>query len=199
MKRLIILITAFVSLGYLKAQSIAEMPRPFHVYGIDYSIAKIYGEKLRPSDEFSEAFQNINLLLLSEPNKYDFSRILNTSNYKVDIRPAINNIAAGEYSLELKTDKEITISQTDIQNIVNGYQIKDTLGTGVVFVALKLDKSAGRAYYDIVFFDLTTRRIFSTYRRYGYCQGFGLRNFWANTVYECLISPLELSIRKKRR
>lgn len=53
-------------------------------------------------------------------------------------------------------------------------------------VALLLDKRAAQAVYEMVFFDIATREVRYTERVEGHAGGFGLRNYWANTVAEVL-------------
>lgn len=197
MKKLLLLTATFLCIGCLKAQLIPQMPQPFHVYGIDYSIVKIYGEKQRSSNEFAEAFKNINLLLISQPGNYNFSRMLTSSDriidfihvdYNIDISPVLSNIAAGEYKTETKTSTKIKTTRVDLQKLIDGYKIDDTEGTGVVLIALQLDKTAEKASYDIVFFEPSTREILAVYRRTGNGRGRGLRNYWANSIQRCLDS-----------
>ena len=187
MKRITFVIAAVVSVWYVQAQSLREMPKPFHVYGIDFSEVKICGAS-ESSYQFIDAFRGINLLLLTESKKYDFERFLRSPVATVDIEQIQQKNVSRDYVSEL--NNEITISEDDFQALINGYELKATEGTGVVLVALLLDKTKSRAIYEVVFFDIPTRKLLATYRMSGKAGGFGLRNYWARSVYEVLKSQI---------
>ena len=78
-------------------------------------------------------------------------------------------------------DKDI--EQINIAEIIRNYQIKETSGRGFIVIAALLDKSVNRATYKIVLFDVETREILKEEEFTSKAGGFGLRNFWANTIY----------------
>ena len=55
-----------------------------------------------------------------------------------------------------------------------------------MLVALLLDKPSAKALYEMVIFDIATREVRCIERVEGHAGGFGLRNFWANTIREVL-------------
>lgn len=188
MKKIVFLLLAVCAACGVRAQSPAEMPKPFRIYGIDFSRVKICGAT-ESSSEFADAFERINLLLLSEPKKYDFERFLGQEVATVDLEPVRRNNAAGHYTLQF--DREPTLSETDLQALAGGYELEAAEGTGVVLVALLLDKPHARATYDVLFFDIRTREPLAVHRMSGKAGGFGLRNYWARSVYEILKSPIK--------
>jgi hypothetical protein len=70
--------------------------------------------------------------------------------------------------------------------IVRNYELPQTEGTGIVMIANFLDKPNARATYDIVVFDIATRKILQEKEVIGEAGGFGLRNYWARTVYNII-------------
>lgn len=190
MKKIVFIVMAMGTFLSVRAQLPSDMPQPFHVYGIE----KICGAD-ESSYEFAGAFQRINGLLYSEPEKYDFERFLRGAVVSVDIDQVQRRNVAGEYHPQFS--REITITHADLQQLVEDFEIEATQGTGVVLVALLLDKTNACAIYDVVFFDIPTRKLLAVYRKSGNAGGFGLRNYWARSVYEVLKSPIEK--KSKRR
>lgn len=194
MKRIIFVFVAFLTVWSGRAQSLSEMPKPLRVYGVDFSLVKIYGAA-ESSFEFADAFQRINMLLLSEPEKYNFERFLHCPVATVDIKSVRQNNASGDYAAQF--DREIRIGEAELQTLVNGYDFDATEGTGVILVALLLDKTQAKAAYDVVFFDIPTRKLLAVHRMSGKAGGFGLRNYWARSVYEVLKSPIDRKSNEK--
>lgn len=50
-------------------------------------------------------------------------------------------------------------------------------------IATLLDKSTNKATYKVVLFDVETRKILKEKEFTSKAGGFGLRNFWARTIY----------------
>ena len=57
---------------------------------------------------------------------------------------------------------------------------------GLVLVATTLDKGNGLGYYTAVLFDPATHEIITQMDMVGKPGGFGLRNYWAGSVYNAL-------------
>ena len=63
-----------------------------------------------------------------------------------------------------------------------------TEGVGVVLVAKLLNKPMSKATYELITFDISTREILSKREVSGKAGGFGLRNYWAGSVYNIIKS-----------
>ena len=72
------------------------------------------------------------------------------------------------------------------ENIVKNYQLPHKEGVGLVFIAWLLDKSKASAHYDVVYFDIKTRRIIFNTTVVAEAGGMSLRNFWANSIYNVI-------------
>ena len=59
-------------------------------------------------------------------------------------------------------------------------------GVGVVLIAKLLNKPLEKAIYDLVIFDISTRNILYIKEVVGEASGFGLRNYWAGSIYDIL-------------
>lgn len=157
----------------------AQSTEPVYVYGVDYSSVKVYGAE-ETEEQFKNAFEGINLLLMNDAKKYDFTHIVG-ENHKLKLEMILNSTKECDFSNIKILDKDI--EQINIAEIIRKYQIKETSGRGFIVIAALLDKSVNRATYKIVLFDVETREILKEEEFTSKAGGFGLRNFWANTIY----------------
>lgn len=178
MKRFLFMLLCAFSISMLSAQNNDKI----YVYGVDYSYAKVYaaGESV---GQFAKAFEAINMLIINEPEKYDFSRIVG-KRVNVVIEPILKIVSACDYS-QLKT---LDSAYTDpiYSSIVKNYNLPQTEGIGVVMIAKVLNKPMNNATYELITFDITTRDILSKREVSGKAGGFGLRNYWAASVYDVI-------------
>ena len=179
MKKTLLVLLCMISAIALNAQTSKSTN---YVYGVDYTHAKVFAADESIAD-FTKAFEGINMLLLSESDKYDFTRVLGkTAN--IVIEPIMKITAIVDY------DNMMTLSniydEPNTAEIVRNYELPQTEGTGIVMIAKFLDKPNARATYDIVVFDIATRKILQEKEVIGEAGGFGLRNYWARTVYNII-------------
>lgn len=185
MKKLVLLFFLAVSLaGYGQNLKNAEV----YFYGIDFSHAKVYGAEESPS-QFLEAFYGINRLFLSEPKKYDVGKRLRVQLKGVDLDPVEQvNKDTETTGLILNGFGGYQLTDEQIADAVKQLPLKETSGIGLVFIAEILNKSSQRAKYYATFFDIETRNIIDVWEGKGKAQGFGLRNYWARSVYNMMKS-----------
>lgn len=162
--------------------STAQTEKGIYVYGVDFSHAKVYAAQ-ETTEQFVQAFEGINLLLIYDPSKYNFSQ-MSGRNVEVDIAPIMKVNASCDYS-NLKSYNK-SYEEPDYADIVKKYDLQQPEGTGIVLVAKILDKPAAMADYKLILFDIATREILSTKDVYGIAGGFGLRNYWARSVYNII-------------
>lgn len=184
MKKLTFIILCIINLFGLNAQE-----KQYYVYGVDFSHAKVYasGESV---EQFAKAFEGINMLIVTEPEKYDFSRILNKKVNTV-IEPMIKIVSSHDYS-NLKSLSN-TYDYTSYSSIIKSYDLPQTEGVGIVLVAKLLNKPMATASYELIMFDIASRKILYNNEFTGKAKGFGLRNFWAGSVYD-IIKSVKLDI-----
>ena len=153
-----------------------------YVYGVDFSHAKVYAAEESVQD-FARAFEAINLLLVREPEKYNF---YNFCGCTVDLvlDPIMKVLSTADYS-NLKTYSKL-YPEIDYAKCVKEYNLPQKEGVGVVLFAKFLDKPAGNAIYTIVVFDVATREIQIQQDVSGSAGGFGLRNYWAKSIFVIL-------------
>lgn len=154
-------------------------------YGTDFSKAKVYGAK-ETAGEFVVAFEQINNLFITEPKKYNIAKAFKKEVNAVDISGVKARIAKIDKKELFTTASHNELSDKDIQDIVRSLSIKEGKGTGLIFISEFLDKPANRGYYYIVFFDTKSREIIDSWKTSGKAQGFGLRNYWAGSIYRMM-------------
>lgn len=159
----------------------AQTPAIF--YGVDFSQVKTYGAD-ESQAEFATAFGRINDLFLAEPEKYDVGKFthLPIARYELNVGKQATQ-AAFDQPYELYTVDPTYDCHGQIEGMIADYTLPQTEGLGIVMVANLLDKSIGRGFYYLVMFDIASRQITNCTRIEGKASGFGLRNFWANSLY----------------
>lgn len=156
-------------------------------YGVDFSLVKIRNASETPT-EFKKMFYDLNFLFISEPKKFNVAKYLNKSLNKMSLE-AVNQVNRNINEKDMTTQRESNeIDPKVMAEHIKSLPIKDDKGIGVVMVAKLLDKTSNRGYYQLVYFDIETRELLSSFPLDGKSQGFGLRNFWAATVYKSLKS-----------
>lgn len=157
----------------------AKSTESVYVYGIDYSSVKVYGAK-ETVEQFKNAFEGINLLLVNEAKKYDFTDIVGENN-KLKLEMILNVTKECDFSNIKTLDKDV--EPINIAEKIKNYPIKETSGEGFIIIATLLDKSTNKATYKVALFDVETRKILKEKEFTSKAGGFGLRNFWARTIY----------------
>lgn len=177
MKKLFLFVMCAISFTALNAQK-------YYVYGVDFTKVKVHAAQ-ESVQQFVDAFDGINRLLVSEPQKYDFSRMLGCIP-EMEVEPMIEINSAADFSdlITLKSKYE----DIDCAKVVESYSLPQKEGIGVVLIAKFLDKPKNTAIYDLVTFDIATRDIISKKEVKGKAGGFGLRNFWAGSIARILKS-----------
>lgn len=158
----------------------AQAEEGLYVYGVDYSHTKVYGAG-ESVNAFAEAFSSINELLLTQASKYDFSKMLGRS-YEChnDVMIAHNN-GCDFSDLYVRSNE---VPELVVSEIVKNYTLPHTEGVGLVLIGRLLDKSQGEGHYYIVLFDVASRQLIYQGTAVVKAGGFGLRNYWANTIYQ---------------
>ncbi|MBO7285088.1 MAG: hypothetical protein J6U69_00635 [Alistipes sp.] len=155
-----------------------------YMYGVDFSEVQVFGA-MESEEDFAQAFENINLLFITEADKYDVSQTIGHS-VKLVLEPMMNLLKECDYE-DLKTyDDECP--EIDIAECVESYDLEQEEGLGVVIIAKFLNKPEKYGEYAIVVFDIATRNVIKSVDVFGAAGGFGLRNFWAKSVYNVLTS-----------
>jgi hypothetical protein len=183
MKKIILLAVALFASMALLAQSGAR--NQVNYYGVDFSRAKAFGAS-ESGWEFKNAFIKINLLVINEWSKYDPGRLLGCEIVLRDIAPTAHANDEIDPEEVITTSSRFGINDEDIDEMVRGYELDESAGTGLVIVGVVCDKTLPAAGFVVVYFDIATREVLSTRSISGSARGFGLRNYWAGALYNAL-------------
>lgn len=186
MKKLVLVIALLVSVcSFAQNKEILKDINSVQFYGVDFSHVKVYEAK-ESSEQFKIAFQDINNLFISESKKYNVAKALNREVAGIHV----DNAKDRAYKINTKdlftTNADYRLDENTIKEIVKSLDISEKEGTGVIIIAEILNKLQNRGYYRVVFFDIKTRNIIDSWNADGKARGFGLRNFWAYSVYNVL-------------
>ena len=174
MKKLILFLFLSTSLFcFGQGKSALKDIQSIKFYGVDYS-------------QFKDAFRRINELFITEAKKYNVGKQLKKEVTEISL-DAVNQVNENIDLAELMTAKrEYTLSKEQIKAAINALPIQKTPGVGMVFIAQFLDKSNNRGTYEVVFFNTETKEIIEEWITDGKARGFGLRNYWAGSIYSAL-------------
>lgn len=186
MKKIVFFVSLLVSLsGFAQKKEALKGVEAIHFYGVDFSKAKVYDAR-ESGEQFKIAFQEINSLFITEPNKYNVARYFRRKVLGIHLNDTKARIGAVNSDDIIGYDSKYAMDESIIKDIVSSLSIKETDGTGVIIITERIDKSKNRAYFSVVFFDINTRNIIDSWRMNAKGKGFGLRNFWARAVHEVL-------------
>lgn len=153
-------------------------------FGVDFSMAKVYGAD-ETAEQFKEAFTGINNLFQREPKKYDTAKAFDAK-VTTDLTPSLDLIEQiNKTDLRAQNDG-YELSDEEIAGHIRQFNTGDAKGYGAVFIAGLLNKGQGRGTYNVVVFDIATKDIIVNKQFTEKARGFGLRNYWAYSVYKTL-------------
>ncbi len=161
-------------------------------YGVDFSLTKVIGAS-ESSYEFLAAFEKIDSLIVTEPEKYvdGIAKRLNKDISYVNIAPTLAHIKDIDPD-ELKVEATpAPLDNKDIEFALLDLDYPKATGLGLVVFAEYLDKTRPEGKFNYVFFDLETRKIVAVLSYTAKPIGLGLRNYWAGAFSRTfpLINP----------
>ena len=168
MKKLLSIALCLIAVSGFAQKGKTKMAADF--YGVDYSCVSVV--------------EAINRLFLSEPKKYDVAGFTGIDILSTNVEQA--NEALGGLAAEQFTPRS---TKADIAAQLPGILARYDNGSGnkgLVLIATTLDKGNGIGYYTAVLFDPATQEVILQMDMAGKPGGFGLRNYWAGSVYNAL-------------
>ncbi len=158
---------------------------PLTFYGVDFSLAKVYGAD-ESRDAFGKAFSDINQLFISQESKYDVACLTGEEVTSKRISVACKStkhhfMVADSIAVFFLEDPEYDC-RAEIDALLKSYELPTAGRSGMVMIANLLNKAHGEADFYVVIFDTQSREMTSCYHVWGHAGGFGLRNYWANAV-----------------
>lgn len=187
-KNLLFILLSLFAYSAVNSQSTLNT-NEFTWFGIDYTQCYYLGPIDFPSVSDLEAkIKAWNDLVIHEREKY-IDKTLNGKkvSFAIDAVTARNETINVKSRLTEDKSKIKHLNNDQIPGIIAGYEIDESLtGTGLVLIAESYDRLGVQGNYYVVFFDIATKKIFSSERMSGKSGGIGLRNYWATSYYNVL-------------
>lgn len=161
-------------------------------FGLDFSKAQLIGSEgfTDPVDIKERFFDRWNRLIIDEADKYNFRKTFQKESLEYDLSVVEERNKMPEAD-DLVINAEYSFSQEEAESIVKQYRSSEFAeGLGLVFVIESFNKPEQIGTMWVTFFDIATHEIILIEKYTGEPGGFGLRNYWARSVYE-VIEKLE--------
>ena len=185
MKQMMLLMFLFLA-SLVNAQDKASLKGVDELtfFGVDFSMAKVYGAD-ETTGQFKDAFYGINTLFQREPKKYDVAKAFDAT-VTTNIEPALNLIEQIKREGFVAENSSYALTNEEIETHIRQFNTGDATGYGAVLIAGLLDKSVNRGTFNVVVFDIASKKIIFDKAFTEKAAGFGLRNYWARSVYNTL-------------
>ena len=188
MKRILLSLIAIlcIYMGYAQNKFNLSEVKSLTNYGIDFTIAKVYGGK-ETGHQYWSTYADINELFIMKPKMYSID---NRLGIPVD---ATSLEAVNQANKKINPDKILTDNpkymptEEQIQEAVKNLPIlSQEEKIGIVMIALFLNKEEDRGTYQFVIFNTKTREIIEQWTNSGKGLGIGLKNYWGVSVYNAI-------------
>lgn len=158
--------------------------------GLDLTSAKLIGDRERfgSTSDVMHLMESWNDIMIKERDKFNVRSAIQ----KDAINEAFDVTKEHNASLDISEifsndDKDhMRLRQSDVEAIVADYDFKGNSGIGVMFNVESFSKKQDEALVWITFVNMDTKEVFFTERLSGQPGGAGLRNYWANAVYDII-------------
>ena len=191
MKRILFIIIVSLSIQSLSAQSSFSEIKKQHSWawlGLDFSNTKLLGREgfNDPKKIIDHYFIAWNQLIFDEGDKYNVKDAFKLK--QIYTEDSYFDLLNSKAKLnELFVDRSYSVSESDINNIVEGYNFSNIKQKIVlVFIVERLDKPKEQAVFWVTLINSRTKEIILTERMIGKPRGFGFRNYWAGAVYDII-------------
>ncbi|PCJ83275.1 MAG: hypothetical protein COA57_11585 [Flavobacteriales bacterium] len=162
--------------------------------GIDFSNAKMIGDfsqfdgsgKVTPVQMRDEYFQSWNNLIMRENEKYNLKRAFRKRYMPFDLE-MIEKRNANCNVDDMYIKKTYVMERGKLDEIVSQYDFGDKQGTGLIFILESFDKYNKVGFLYVTFVDMSSKKILMAERVSGEPMGFGLRNYWAGSIYHAIL------------
>lgn len=194
-RKIVIIVFMTLSGGMLCAQDMQDIfdrKTPVTWLGLDFTGAKLIGdrERLGSISDVQHLVEAWNDIMLKEAEKYDVALAID----KIKVENAVE--ITKEHNANLDVSDMFSSEQKDhvrfrpdvIAAIIADYDFKGKDGIGVMFNVESFSKLNGEAALWVTFINMGTKDVFFSERMTGEPGGAGLRNYWANAVYNILKS-----------
>ena len=155
-------------------------------YGIDYSLAKVFGGK-ESGHQYWVTYADINELFISKSKTFDIGKRLGIPVEVVSLQ-AVNDVNKQINPDHIKTtDNNYMPTDAQIAEAVKKLPIlSQEEKYGIVMICLFMNKATDQATYQFVVFNTKTREIVEQWTNTGKALGIGLKNYWSFSVHNAI-------------
>ena len=188
MKRIVLSLIAMVciTMGYAQNKFNLSEVKSLVNYGVDYTIAKVYGGK-DTGHQYWATYADINELFIMKPKMYNIDKRLGIP-VEVTSLEAVNQANKKINPDHIKTDNpQYMPTEAQITEAIQKLPIlSQEEKYGIVMVCLFMNKEEDRATYQFVVFNTKTREIIEQWTNSGNAFGLNLKSYWGYSVYSAL-------------
>ena len=155
-------------------------------YGIDYSLAKVFGGK-ESGHQYWVTYADINELFISKSKTFDIGKRLGIPVEVVSLQ-AVNDVNKQINPDHIKTtDNNYMPTEAQIAEAIKKLPIlSQEEKYGIVMICLFMNKATDQATYQFVVFNTKTREIVEQWTNTGKALGIGLKNYWSFSVHNAI-------------
>lgn len=155
-------------------------------YGIDYSLAKVFGGK-ESGHQYWVTYADINELFISKSKTFDIGKRLGIPVEVISLQ-AVNEVNKRINPDQIKTtDNNYMPTEAQIAEAVKKLPIlSQEEKYGIVMICLFMNKATDQATYQFVVFNTKTREIVEQWTNTGKALGIGLKNYWSFSVHNAI-------------
>ena len=155
-------------------------------FGIDYSLAKVFGGK-ESGHQYWVTYADINELLISKSKTFDIGKRLGIPVEVVSLQ-AVNDVNKQINPDHIKTtDNNYMPTEAQIAEAIKKLPIlSQEEKYGIVMICLFMNKATDQATYQFVVFNTKTREIVEQWTNTGKALGIGLKNYWSFSVHNAI-------------
>jgi hypothetical protein len=158
--------------------------------GLDFSKAKIIEDRERIGSEsdMHRLIESWNTIFLKEPDKFNVARAIGRENVmkSIDITTD-HNLQLDVMSLYSGNKEDyVHMKSTDVDEIIADYDFSGLSGIGLMFIVESFSRLNMEGAVWVTFVNLGSKEILFTERVTGKPGGAGIRNNWANSVFDVL-------------
>lgn len=155
-------------------------------YGIDYSLAKVFGGK-ESGHKYWITYADINELFISKSKTFDIGKRLGIPVEVISLQ-AVNEVNKRINPDQIKTtDNNYVPTEAQIAEAVKKLPIlSQEEKYGIVMICLFMNKATDQATYQFVVFNTKTREIVEQWTNTGKALGIGLKNYWSFSVHNAI-------------
>lgn len=162
--------------------------------GLDFSRALFVGSFTQFAEAGEQSGSEIkqkyipgwNDLVVNERSKFDLKKAYGKENviYNLDVVTK-RNAAIDASKMTALNAQDDRIKKEDVAKIVSQYKTGKK-GIGLLYIVDTFDKPGEKGIIWVTFFDMATHKVLIAEKFIAKPGGFGLRNYWAKTVFEVM-------------